>query len=241
MKRIYAVQQNRDYIDTEIYFNFAEESEYLKLAILGGRDFTSFKFSEYERIEKHFDDFIFEYENIKAKYIKYYNNTTELVNDLFYRENGKKYNTREIHAFKNIFERYKSNFNEDDAILCILELMTGERYKKTIIRGYSQGDYAKIIHPITITKDTINYIEACYFGTGTEYSIYEEETEELLTVDELENGAYDNYFDYTALWNAELYKKELSNGYNLPLENIIIYKITNTKRRTIIENEYAIA
>lgn len=51
----------------------------------------------------------------------------------------------------------------------------------------------------------------------------------------------DYYFDYTALWNATLYKQELSARYNLPLENIIVYEITNTKRRTIIENEYAIA
>lgn len=243
MKRIYAIQQNRDYTETEFYFDFEIESKELKFAILGGRDFASFKFREYERIEKYFDDFIFEYENIKAKYIKYYNNITELVNDLFYRENGKKYNTKEIHAFKNIFERYKNdkNFSEDDAILCILELMTGEKYKTTAIRGCCQGDYAEIIHPVTIEKETIDYIEACYFGTGTEYSIYEEETEEILSVEELENNCDYIGLDYTALWSATLYKQELSKRYNLPLENIVVYEITNTKRRTIIENEYAIA
>lgn len=242
MKRIYAIQQNNDYIETEYYFDFEEESKTQKFAILGGRDFASFKFIEYERAEKYFDDFIFEYENIKAKYIKWYNNITELVDDLFYRENGKKYNTKEIHAFKNIFERYKSekNFSEDDAILCILELMTGNKYTKTAIRGCSQGDYAEVIYPETIDKETIEYIEACYFGTGTEYCIYEKESEELLTVDELKNNGCD-YWDYTALWRTELYKQELAKRYNLPLENIIVYEITNTKRRTIIENEYAIA
>lgn len=242
MKRIYAIQQNNDYIETDYYFDFEEESRTQKFAILGGRDFTSFKFTEYERAEKYFDDFIFEYENIKAKYIKWYNNITELVNDLFYREDGKKYNTKEIHAFKNIFERYKSekNFSEDDAIICILELMTGEKYHTKAIRGYSQSDYAEIIYNDNLSSDMIEYIESCFFGTGTEYCIYEEESEELLTVDELENNGCEFYGDYTALWRTELYKQELAKRYNLPLENIIVYEITNTKRRTIIENEYTI-
>ena len=244
MKRIYAIQQNKDYIDTDFYFNFEEESKYLKLAIIGGRNFTSFTFEEYDRAENNFDDFLYQYKLLLNKdYYARYNNLIELVNDIFCKSNGKKYSTKEIHAFKLLYQRIENEKNYDfDNYDCeFLELITGNKYKKTAIRGYSQGDYADVIYPETIKNETINYIEACYFGTGTEYSIFEEETEEILTVNELENSACVNYFDYTELWSVELYKQELAKRYNLPLENIIVYEITNTKHRTIIENEYAIA
>lgn len=244
MKRIYAIQQNRDYIDTETYFDFKEESEYMKLAILGGRDFQDFKFEEFEKAEKYFDDFINEFESIlkKDEYGFHYT-YSEVVNAYFRKNNGKKYTTKEVHKFKLLYEKIETErtYDFEDYACEILELMTGEKYEKTAIRGCSQGDYAEIIHPITITKDTIDYIEACYFGTGTEYCIYEEETQEILSVEELENNCDDFEFDYTALWNATLYKQELAKRYNLPLGNIIVYEIKNTKRRIIIENEYAIA
>lgn len=243
MKRIYAIQQNNDYIETDYYFDFEEESKFLKLAIIGGRNFKSFTFEEYNRAESNFDDFLYQYELLLNKdYYSRYSNLSELVNDIFRKSNGKKYSAKEIHAFRLLYQRIENEkkYDFDDYACEFLKLITGNKYKKTAIRGDSQGDYAEVIYPETIDKETIDYIEACYFGTGTEYCIYEEETEELLTVDELENSACDNYFDYTALWNAELYKQELAKRYNLPLENIIVYEITNTKRRTIIENEYAI-
>ena len=244
MKKIYAIQQNNDYVETDYYFDFEQESKHLKLAIIGGRDFKSFTFKEYDRAESNFDDFLYQYELLLNKdYYARYNNLSELVNDMFWKSNGKKYSAKEIHTFKLLYQRIEEarNYDFDEYACEILELMTGNKYEKTAIRGCSQGDYAEVIYPETIDKETIDYIEACYFGTGTEYCIYEEETEELLTVDELENNGCDNYFDYTALWSAELYKQKLSERYNLPLENIIIYEITNTKSRTITENEYAIA
>ena len=244
MKRIYAIQQNNDYIETEFYFDFEQESKFLKLAIIGGRDFASFTFEEYDRAENNFDDFLYQYELLLHKdYYARYNNLSELVNDMFWKSNGKKYSAKEIHTFKLLYQRIKKerNYAFDDYACEFLKLITGNKYNKKAIRGYCQGDYAEVVYPETIDKETIDYIEACYFGTGTEYSIYEEETEELLTVDDLENNGCDNYFDYTALWNTTLYKQELAKRYNLPLENIIVYEITNTKRRTIIENEYAVA
>lgn len=244
MKRIYAIQQNRDYIDTDFYFDFEEESKYLKLAIIGGRDFASFTFEEYERAEQNFDDFLNEFEHLiyDGKIYSYYGNFTNVVNNLFAKNNGKKYTTKEVHQFKLLYERIEKErtYDFEDYACEILELITGNAYKKTAISGCSQGDYADVICPETIENETIDYIEACYFGTGTEYCIYEEETEEILSVEELENNCDYAYFDYTALWSAELYKQNLSKTYNLPLENIIVYETTKTKQRTIIENEYAI-
>lgn len=244
MRRIYAIQQNNDYVETNYFFDFEQESKEQNFAILGGRDFVSFTFEEYDRTYKYFDDFLWEFEQIINKTKQnYYNTFSSVVNAYFPKSNGKKYTTKEVHKFKLLYEKIETErtYDFDDYDCEILSLITSNKYNKKAIRGYCQGDYAEIVYPATIENETIDYIEACYFGTGTQYIIYEEETDDILSVEQLANNCENVYFDYTALWNATLYKQNLAQRYNLPLENIIVYEITNTKQRIIIENEYAIA
>lgn len=229
MKRLYLIQQDNDYIEFDYYFNFKEEAEYQKFAIEGGRGYQSFKFKEYEAIESEFDYFLQQMDDIKHKTCyAHYNTITDLLNNIFPKSNGKKYTSKEIHAYKELYNRieFENNYDYQHYICDILYFMTGTKYTTTSIHGCSQGDYAEVIHPY-LSKEKIDYIEACYFGTGTEYRCYIIDSEKVLTVDELKE-LDDDFWDYTAEWSEERYKAIIAKQMQIPIENVVLYRIAST-------------
>lgn len=229
MIKLYAKQFNNDILNTEIYFDFEEEAKTLKFAINGGKNFTSFGFDEFNRIEGEFDYFLQEYEKIlNNDYFKRYNNLTELVNDLFYRDNGKKYNTHEVNKFKQLYNKVieARNYYFLDYVCDILEIMTGKKYEKTAIRGYCQGDYAEVIHP-QFDREIIKYIEICYFGTGTEFGLYFGDGNEEITAENCNDFDFCDDFIYYDYWNAEEFKRHLSKVYGVEIDNITVFTIEN--------------
>lgn len=230
MKKLYAKQFN-DVFDTNIYFDFVEEAKNLKFAINCGDCFTPYSFNEFNRIENEFSYFLQEYGKIlNNDYYKNYNNLTELVNDLFYRDNGKKYNTHEVNKFKKLYYKVFEDrtYNFLDYVCEILEIMTGEKYEKTAIRGCSQGDYAEVIHP-QLDREIIKYIEICYFGTGTEFGLYFANDNEEITAENCNDFDFNDDFIYYDYWNAEEFKKHLSKVYGVEIDNITVFTITDTK------------
>lgn len=233
MKKLYAKQLDNFCFDSEIYFDFEEEAKTLKFAINGGRDFASFGFDEFNRIEGEFEYFLEEYEKILSNdYYKRYNNLTELVNDLFYRDNGKKYNTREVNKFKKLYNKVieTRNYYFLDYACEILEIMTGEKYEKTAIRGDNQGDYAEVIHP-QLDRETIRYIKICYFGTGTEFGLYFGDGDEEITAENCNDFDFNDGFIYYDYWNTDGLKKHLNKVYGVEIDNITVF---------MIEDEYTI-
>lgn len=231
MRRLYCIEQRNDYIDMDDYFNFVEEAKNQKFAFEGGRDFKSFYFSEYEKIVKNFDYFINDIDDGDGT-------VSEIVNYYFPKTNGKKYSPKEIKAYKELYKTYcaEQNYNYINYICDILRLMTGTVYEKTTIEGYCQGDWAELIYPTTMGKSYINYIEALFFNTGTEYRCVLAESDEILTVDELNDiYAIEDYYDYTALLASD-YKQQCANDYDLSIDNIIVYEISNY--HTYIKYDY---
>ena len=70
------------------------------------------------------------------------------------------------------------NFYECELLSDVLTIITGKKYDCKTICGCSQSEWQYIVYPKEREND-IPYIEAVYFGTGTEY-LYSEPTTEYI-------------------------------------------------------------
>jgi len=235
--KLYVIEQDREYINPDIYYDFEGEAKQLKFAIDGNKEYKSYTFAEYDLIKDKFADWI-EAVNEIIEYPKesYYDTITEACNCLLPRPDHKSYNTKQIHKFKMIFNHACQHYTDDyrPYISTVLNLMLDKKYRNQSIRGCCQGEVNHIIYdPDNLTQQGINYIEAVYFGTGTEYLLFEseedltpEQANDLILDDKL--GLLDYWFDYTELLPRD-YKKMLAGSYNCDISDVKLFTICNTQ------------
>lgn len=224
MQRIYLIQQDNEYFDTDIYIDF-DDLTTQGITILGGS--CNFMSKEFERIDENIDFICDEVERIEEKSpYREFDNHSKLFNYLLPKQNGKNYTTKEIHQLKEIFKKNVYDIDNMD----LLYIMTGKKHYRTAIRGCCQGDYAEIIYPEDSNID-IKFVEACYFGTGTEYAVYEHDTDEILKPDELQEYPADEWH-YTAKWSVDELKQEIATEFATTPDNVVVYNIDKvyTKR-----------
>lgn len=109
--------------------------------------------------------------------------------------------------------------SEELDILCkVLEILYREPFTNGTIKGSSPGDWQNYICP-TKYEPEMSYIEAVYFGTGTEFVI----TEDKLDHAPKEIMDEEVYFDYTDLYNdADIRAWIAKNAHCEPYEVIIL-------------------
>ena len=106
------------------------------------------------------------YDNSKKDYIKY-----GLLTEG--KDNGKDYSPKEVQVLWDALWE-----GGEDSIATILSIIHCKRYEHTGLCGCSQGDYVEAYYPVkTTSKKYLDWIEAWYFGTGTEIMIHEGEDE----------------------------------------------------------------
>ena len=129
------------------------------VVITGNREFKEFHTREYERLLKI--DW-YEFENFKSYG---FGSVTDYLNFYFPRE--KKYSPREVHEWKRIIQ-------EEDW-LCGLCMLTGKRWREVTLRGVMQREWQTAYVSEDISDAQVRYIEMCYFNTGMEFMIYEDD------------------------------------------------------------------
>ena len=237
-KRFYMIQQDQEFLDTQYYFDFAEAAQFDGITILGGRYFADYKTDEYKMIEQAFDNILDEIDRITNKSIyAEYSTVTKLFNDFIPKSDDKPYTTKQISQLKRIFKNYQNSFHI--AVIELLELVTGKKHIRDVMRGCCQGDYAEIIYPADC-RYNLDYLEACYFGTGTEYFCTSIESEKILKPDQIDFCELGFDTLYTTAWNTTQLKNEVKKHFCLPDDaEIIIYNID--KIRMVKKYTYALA
>jgi len=131
---------------------------------------------EFEQILKISESY-YEYElSIEPKSNHcYWNNVSEYINYYLPKSNGKKYSTKEIHKWKELLEKFSIRWKEEDIVEEALQLMTGKKWRSFKMCGVMQREWQYGYASEEITKEDIEYIEMCYFNTGSEYQFYESE------------------------------------------------------------------
>lgn len=232
METIYAKTLNPESFDYRVYD--IREDEGNEVIIDGGRDFENIDQHDYLKMVKKLIsgysswDFDYYYKGSIMDFLKDY---------LPKKENGKKLSPKEAHNIKTSIECwYKDLLEEEDVICECLSIITGKIYKHTGLRGCCQGDYVEAYYPVKdgITK-YLDYVEAWFFGTGTEILIYDGDlTPE--NADDVEDG----YTIYTANWRVEDLKEEIRKYVGASDDvkvKLWLYKDT----RTIKYDEYELA
>lgn len=155
------------------------------LIITGNRDFQDHTTPEYDQLIDYLDDMANDWENANYWYsygqltlIKKSKPETSLRELLhaygFKRPDGKEWTTKQRHEWRVILE----NNRPDDYITDALELLTGKRWDTCTIRGCVQRDWQGVIYPgDEWSRKDLDYFEAEYFNTGSEWMIHDEDTE----------------------------------------------------------------
>lgn len=208
--KLYARQINPEHQESPLYYDMPEN-----IILTGNSRLHSHTTYDYDMIVQNYEVMCEFYEDIKAGN-SCYKNVTELLKDYF----PGKYNTRTIHKFKEVLEKYGTRYYyEGDYILGMLEVITGKEWYKTTIRGCCQSDWQDLFYsPEEWTKEEISNFETMYFNTGTEWLIHEGEEEPEEPED------ISGYSVYCTSWNDEGIKKEIIEAAGYEPEEVILYE-----------------
>ena len=226
--KIYAVTLNPESFEYLVYD--IREDDGNEVIIDGGREFTNVDNKGYlEAIKKlieEYDTYLYDY---------YYKGSIKafLEDMLPKKENGKRLSPKEIAFLKQTLD----NDDKECAICDCLYVITGKIYKCRGLRGCCQGDYVDAYYPVEdgITE-YLDYVEAWYFGTGTEVMVHEEDNEPK-TAEEVSGWTF-----YTASWKTSDLKAEIKEqcGYKRD-DDIEVILWLYDKTRTIKIDEYKLA
>lgn len=222
---IYARTLNPENFDYRVYD--ISEDNYNEVLIDGGRNFSSIDYENYlEMIKKVISgynswDFDYYYKGSIMDFLK---------DNLPRKENKKNLTPMEAHNIKMSIECWVAGkLDEADVICECLSVITGQIYKHTGLRGSCQGDYVEAYYPVKGgIRDYLDYVEAWYFGTGTEVEIHDDDGTEPKSAEDI-----CGYTFYTAKWRVEDIKQEIKKycGYHEDEDvevKLWLYKRTET-------------
>lgn len=140
---IYCKQIPPEYQESRLFEDEGMGPDYIN--VTGNRDYISRTSSLFDRVYSALEDgeLAEALDDIKngGYYSSFYKNATDAINDLLEPEKAR-YNTRDIHALKELVEAYtEAGSLEKNNILCkVLSVVTGRKWDWRIIRGYCQSD-----------------------------------------------------------------------------------------------------
>lgn len=221
--KIYASQVPPEYQESPLML---DESFFPDDVILdGNRDYRSHTTPAYDRIIEYMDDAqeaLDDLENYPDD--AYYKDATEAINAIFPRDDGKRYSTRQIHAWKAIITEWDQ---DDDQVCDALELITGNAYVSTTIRGCCQSDWQDAFFPASWGRGSIEELEAEYFNTGSEWAVCETD-DDIQDVSDLDDQ--DLVYMYTTSWNDDDTKKEIADAFNGTANDVTLFPFSGFSR-----------
>lgn len=152
-----------------------------------------------------------------------YDTITEILNNLLYREDGKKWNTRQAHAWKEILDSWDED--EERIVLKALDLYYGGDWDSRQIRGCCQGDWALVYFDSSEwSKESIEALEIEYFNLGEEWicscaPITDEEAKEAT-----EEDTTDEVRVYVYSWDEESKRKEIADAIGCNENEVVMFK-----------------
>ena len=232
MKTVYARTLNPEIFDYRVYD--IRENDENDVIIDGGRNFTNIDQKGYliaaKKAISGYNSWDFDY---------YYHNSImdHLKDYLPKKENGKRLSPKEAHNIKMSIECWNNDkLSYEDVVCEILSVITGQIWKHTGLRGCCQGDYVVAYYPVREKiKEYLDWVEAWYFGTGTEVEIHDDEKEPECAEDVA------GYTFYTASWKTEDIITEIKQQCGYKAEDVEVKLWVYKETRRILVDEYELA
>lgn len=133
--------------------------------------------------------------------------TVRQIKDLLGLKNGE--GSDQLIIWKAASKAYSEAGRGHDDTSPVLTAMTGQKYERDTIRGCSQSDWADLYHPADWTDKQVDEFAACYFNTGTEYMVSEEDSDDL-------------YSFYTTEYEETEVKKQIASDYGISPDNVAL-------------------
>lgn len=166
METIYAKTLNPEHFDYRLYD--IREDEGNEVIVDGGKDYKDIDQKDYlGRIKKlinAYDSWDYEY--------AYKESIMEFLCDyLPKKENGKRLSPKEASRIKKALETFDNRL-----IACVcLSIITSKKFECKRLCGCSQGEVVYAYYPENTHKEYLDFVEAWFWGTGTEIEIHDEE------------------------------------------------------------------
>ncbi len=221
--KIYARQINPAYQENFLFEDDGMGTDYIN--VWGNSDFECRTSNLFDRVKECLDagELAEAIKDISTGgyYSSFYKNVTEAINNQLWRDDGKSYNTRQIGKLKKLVLQYSecSSSEEDQILVDVLSIVTGEEWDYREIRGCCQGELNNVYYPVEKwTEEMLEEFEIMYFNTGSEWIVHEGDTEP--TSPEEINGCA----CYCLSWDDDGIKKEIAEVAGGNAEDVVLYK-----------------
>lgn len=200
---------------------------YEGLTITGNDRFYGYKDPLFEKVENALENDLYSIVYEWDYEAQWYKNFSAAICEVLAPEkkNGHNYSTREIKAIKDLTVKYHSDcrYTSDyyDVICDVMTIVSGRKYDHQGIHGCCQGDYQEVFYEVEKwNQEAIDWIEAEYFNTGTEFCVHDEDT--------IPEDASDvsGYWDYTPDWNV---RRGIANAIGCNEDEVFIYNYDGTE------------
>lgn len=233
MKKYYA-KEVRDYFDYEAYFN-EEEAIDRHIWLGGNSDFISINKALLEDVKKILTDIAEDLDYFASELVAGDITPREIVEDYFSKESHEALSDEEIATIVFCANQFQNgSFGAElDSFCKILSIKYKLVFDSTVLRGNSQGDYIYCIYPQeTASKETLDYIEAVFFGTGTEFAVTVDPIESAKDFDDAEV-----YYTYTDKYRDEDVKAFIANDLGCSPEDVVLLLISGEHHITTYDYE----
>lgn len=211
------------------------------VSFFGNHDLMERKIPAMESFLNYIDDACSAYEELEMTK-SVFESIPEIVKYMF-TDNANGYcvsdEVAENPLWKRILEDWpNADYNEERTLICLaLEAMTGMEYDWFNIHGCCQGEWQVIYIPTKFKEDR-EMIEAEYFNTGEEYSIFEEPVyleddeekspEEILEIAENEDSLAYSLYCYG--WSKEMILNQISKSIGCAEKDILLFEFDGYKK-----------
>ena len=233
--KVYARQINPEIQESPLFFDSCWPEG---ITVAGNRDFRERWDENFERVYDALEngelaDALDDFERYGGS--EWYKSRTAAIQDILPPERKERYSTKEIRELCNLVPEYgygRRNGRDDDVLCDVASVVLGKRYGHTTIRGCCQRDWNYVFYPVDewSQKDLENF-EAEYFNTGSEWMVHDEDGEPENAED------ISGWTVYCHDWHEEGIRKEIADAAMCKPEDVIMYRIANTRRVTVCEYE----
>lgn len=126
---------------------------------------------------------------------------------------------------------YPVDYYEELLLVDILNIITGKNYEFTTIRGACQDSWQYVIYDTGMVD--IKELEAHYFNTGTEWTVYKlEEGIDIddINIDNIDSYSCENTLYYTAfIMNGDI-KQDIARAFGVNVEDCYLYTFEGWKQ-----------
>lgn len=217
---IYAKQVPPEYQESPLFIDecFPED-----VICDGNRQYKSRTTEPYDMIMGRAYELSDELDSIGAE-CGYYATAEEAINDMLPPCYDHIYSDVEIDRWKELLKKCNPINNNKQVICDMLDLLTGNKYDYSTIRGCCQSDWQYIFYPSKLGDEFVKVFETEYFNLGSEWIVCESDGDTEDDVDSFSCYLMSSGYDEKET------KQELSEITGTDPSDIVLYRFTGWKR-----------